>query len=90
MDRSLKYRDLLKILKRFGVWEDARRGKGSERMLCRAIRGRELRYPTKCHNEGDEKPKAVVRAIRRALGLTAEDGVSDEQFYGKKAGKERR
>lgn len=53
-------------------------------MLCRVVRGRELRYPTKCHNEGDEKPKAMVRAIRRALKLTPDDGVPDEAFYGRK------
>jgi len=32
-DKPLKYREIKKKLKRFGVIEDKKRGKGSERML---------------------------------------------------------
>ena len=74
-DRPLKYRKLLRILKRFDVYEDTKRGKGSERMLTRFIDGRKERFPTKCHNENDEKPRAVIRAIRRRFKITEEDGV---------------
>ena len=38
---------------------------------------------TKCHNESDQKPKAVIAAIRRRLRLTPDDDVSDKEFYGK-------
>ena len=65
--KPLKYRDLRKRLKRYGVSENKRRGKGSERMFEGVVRGRVVRYPTKCHHEGDEKPIAVIEAIRRAL-----------------------
>lgn len=82
-DKTLKYRDLLKRLKQFGVIEDRSRGKGSERLLVRVVSGIRYYITTKCHNEGDQKPKAVIAAIRRRLLLTPEDGVSDQEFYGK-------
>ncbi len=82
--KPLKYRHLRKILKRYGVLEDKTRGKGSERMFVRVIDGVVVRYPTKCHNEGDEKPVPVIEAIRRRFQLTEENGVSDKQFYGKR------
>ena len=80
-DRPLKYRRLLKCLKRFGAYEDTKRGKGSERMLCRTVDGRLERYPIRCHSENEEKPKAVVRAVRRRFRLTKEDGIPDGDFY---------
>lgn len=80
-DRPLKYRKLIAILKRYGVHEDKSRGKGSERMLVGRVDNRIEKFPTKCHSENDEKPRAVVRAIRRRFRLTKEDGVSDAEFY---------
>src|SRR5947209_17150693 len=71
-DDPLKYRRLRAILKTFGVLEEAGRGKGSERMLVGVVERKVLRYPTRCHNEGDEKPRAVIRAIRRHFKLTEE------------------
>ena len=81
MDQPLRYRRLLRILSRFGVYEDKRRGKGSERMLRRVVEGRLEEYPIRCHNENEEKPRAVIRALRRRFRLTSEDGVSDAEFY---------
>jgi hypothetical protein len=37
-DRTLKYRDLLRRLKAYGVEECSKRGKGSERLLSRRER----------------------------------------------------
>ncbi len=45
MDRPLSYRRLRKILKSFGIQEDAKRGKGSERMFVGIVAGRMVRYP---------------------------------------------
>jgi hypothetical protein len=59
------------------------RGKGSHRMFVGYVDGRRVSYPTKCHDEGDEKPIPVIDAIRRAFHLTDEYGVSDEDFYSK-------
>lgn len=81
--KPLSYRQLRKILKRFGVHEEkGRRGKGSERMFVGIVEGRIVRYPTKCHSEGDEKPVPVINAIRRAFHLTEQHGTTDEEFYG--------
>lgn len=81
--KPLKYRVLRKILATFGVHEEQGRGKGSERMLVGIVDGRVVRYPTKCHHEGDEKQIPVINAIRRHFKLTAADGVSDQDFYGR-------
>ena len=83
-DQPLKYRRLRAILKTFGVHEDStKRGKGSERMFVGVVDGRVARLPTRCHNEGDEKPIAVIRSIRRHFKLTEADGVEDRDFYGR-------
>ena len=82
MEKTLKYRDLLKILRRYAVLEVKRRGKGSERLLIRTVGGIQYSFPTKCHGEEDQKPKGVIAALRRRLRLTPSDGVSDEEFYG--------
>ena len=82
MERTLRYRDLLKILTRYGVQEIKKRGKGSERLLCRVVGGVKYSISTKCHGESDQKPKGVIAAIRRRLRLTPKDGVPDEEFYG--------
>jgi hypothetical protein len=79
--KPLKYRKLRKVLKTFGVTESKKRGKGSERMFVGIVNGRVVTYPTKCHGEGDEKPVAVIEAIRRAFRLTGDNGVTDEDFY---------
>lgn len=68
MERAIPYRRLRKILKSFGIEEDKHRGKGSERMFVGIVDGRVVRYPTKCHNEGDMKPKGVIRAIDALSG----------------------
>jgi len=60
-DKPLKYRELRKKLRKFGVQEFRKRGKGSERMLHHPnINGRPVWYPIKCHGEGDELSKHIV------------------------------
>ncbi|MBU4272193.1 MAG: hypothetical protein KKE86_00850 [Planctomycetes bacterium] len=83
MKKPLKYRELRRRLKRYGIEESKVRGKGSERMFVGFVGGRRITYPTKCHNEGDKKPTPVIEAIRRAFGLTEENGVTDKDFSGK-------
>ncbi len=81
-DRTLKYRELRRILARFGVEELPSRGKGSHRMFSAVVGGRLERYPVPCHSEGDELSAPLIRAARRRFRLTPEFGVSDERFYG--------
>lgn len=80
-EKAIPYRRLRKILKTYGIEEDARAGKGSERMFVGLVGGVIVKYPTKCHGEGDTKPKGVIRAIRRVFCLTATDGIADKDFY---------
>ncbi len=82
-ERPLKYRDLLQRLRLFGVVENKARGKGSHRLMIRVVEGVKYFYPIRCHNEGEVKPRAVIGALRRRLRLSGEDGISDEEFYGK-------
>jgi hypothetical protein len=81
MKKPLKYRDRRKRLKQYSIAEDKLRGKGSERMFLGYVDGRLVTYPTKCHNEGQEKPVPVIEAIRRHFHLTVEYGISDKEFY---------
>jgi hypothetical protein len=80
-EKPLKSRDLIKCLRHFGVYVESERGKGSEIMLARVMEGRIIRLPTRHHGGGDEKPKAVIRSIRRHFKLTTKDGVTDKDFY---------
>lgn len=50
-------------------------------MFVGYIDGRRAAYPTKCHNEGQEKPIPVIEAIRRHFHLTEDYGISDKEFY---------
>lgn len=80
-DRPLKYRQMLKAVRRYGINEDKSRGKGSHRMLIGVVAGSIRKFPIVCHNEGDELAAAYIRAIRRRFDLTPDKGVSDSQFY---------
>jgi len=73
-DKPLKYRELRKKLREFGVQEFRKRGKGSERMLHHPnINGRPVWYPIKCHGEGDELSKHIVRAARERFNIKLEE-----------------
>lgn len=63
------------------LWKTAPEAKG-RKLLTRMVAGRKYSTTTKCHSDADQKPKAVIKAIRRRLKLTASDGVLDKDFYG--------
>ena len=85
MDKPAKYRDLLKLASRYGVYEDAMRAKGSERMWIRELPDRSRRsIPVTCHGAGYVIGVGLVKAIRRRLLLTSQDGVSDNESYSQK------
>ncbi len=67
----------------FGIVEDTKRGKGSERMFVGIVDGKVTRLPTRCHSDSDEKPIPVINSIRRHFHLTEEHQVTDEDFYGR-------
>ena len=77
-DKHLQYRDLRRLLSRFGVYEVKSRGKGSHRLFVHEnINGRKISYPIKCHHEGEEIHSFITRKIRRAFNIPY------EQFYSK-------
>lgn len=73
------------MVARYGVYEDPRRAKGSERLWIRKLPDGSTRsIPVTCHGPSYVIGVGLVRAIRRRLHLTAADGVSDDEFYAKK------
>jgi hypothetical protein len=77
-DRTIKLRRLRQILKSFGVQWNPGKGKGSHGSFIKAMEGGVFSYPVP-----DEKDVLVcyVRGCRKKFKLTAEDGVSDQDFY---------
>jgi hypothetical protein len=85
VDKPTRYRTLLRMVNKYGVYEDLRRGKGSERLWIRELPdGSKKSIPVTCHGPGYVVGVGLVKAIRRRLLLTPKDGVSDEEFYSKK------
>ena len=74
-DKPLKYRELRKRLRDLrGVKEIKKRAKGSERMFYHPnINGKPVFYPVKCHGEGDEISKPLVRATRQRFNIPIEE-----------------
>lgn len=73
-DRPLKYRELYKKLRKFGVTGITQRGKGSNRGFFHPnINGKPAWHFVKCHGEGDELNKDVVRATREKFNIKPED-----------------
>ena len=74
--RTVKLRKLKRLLSPYGVSLQP----GGKHLLFVSSDGR--KYPIPARKDGDDVERAYVNGIRRAFGLTEEDGVSDEQFYG--------
>lgn len=82
MARTLKRRELEKILRRYGVEEYEAGGKGSHTKFVRDVPGRGLMsYPLPMC---DDVLPCYINPLRKQLGLTADDGVSDAEFFSKK------
>lgn len=72
----MKYREALQRAGRFGVVEDPRRGKGSERLWIRETEPgsrKGPRYSMTCHGDGTEIPMGTLRAALRRLGIVPSD-----------------
>jgi len=65
--RRLKYRELVKRLKKHGIIVIKSRGKGSERMLYQE--STRLNYPITCHGENHEYSIGMLKAIQRRFSL---------------------
>lgn len=78
MDKPLSYRELRRILSRFGVRE-VLHGRGSHRKFVGWFGGVAITYPIPVHKESQVYPQSVIKSVRRAL---PESGTPDKEFYG--------
>ena len=85
MDKPTRYRELLKLVNKYEVYEDRRRAKGSERLWVKEYPdGTKKSIPVTCHGENYIIGIGLIKAIRRRFSLTEKDSVLDKEFYSKK------
>lgn len=76
----LKLKDLRKILRSYDVEEEPGGGKGSHIKFRKQFDDGVFTYPVP--NQRDVLP-CYVKGCRRRFRLMPEDGVSDEEFFGR-------
>jgi len=72
----VKYREVIRRLRKLGVTEYPSRGKGSERILVRETFPGSRKGPMAtitCHGEGKDVPEGTLRACLRRLGINKEE-----------------
>jgi hypothetical protein len=72
---------LRKILASFGVSEDPSRGKGSHTLFYKKFEDGEFSYPVPTSDK--EVNDCYVKGCRKKFRLTKDDGVSDDDFFGR-------
>lgn len=80
-DRPLKLRELRKILARYGITEDKSRGKGSHTIFVQDKDDGKRVFTIPTTKKDVDTP--YIRSLRTKFGLRKEDGVNDDEFYGK-------
>ena len=78
-DRSIKLKELRRILRRYGVDEDTSLGKGSHTTFLKKMELGVVTYPVPTHSR--EVLICYVRTCRKKFRLREEDGVTDQEFY---------
>ena len=78
-DRSIKMKELRRILRRYGVGEDTSRGKGSHTVFFKEMGRGVVTYPVPTDRD---VLICYVRGCRKRFALRVEDGVTDAEFYG--------
>lgn len=76
----LKLDDLRRILRTFGVEEDASRGKGGHTLFWKQFEDGRYSYPVP--NKKDVLP-CYVKGSRKKFRRLPKDGVTDEDFFGR-------
>jgi len=79
-ERPLTLKVLRKRLRAFDVSEDRSKGKGSHTVFEKDFPDGKRSFPVPTTRK-DVAP-CYVKGCRRAFRLTAEDGVTDAEFYG--------
>lgn len=76
-------RKLRRILTSYECWEETGRGKGSHTLFKRNIGGNVFSYPIPLGKKKDEIKDCYVKGIRKKFRLTPDDGVTDDDFFGR-------
>jgi hypothetical protein len=76
----LSMKKLRRALAAFGAWEESHRGKGGHTAFLCNVEGKTQLYPIPNKREVAD---CYVRGVRRKFKLTADDGISDEEFLAK-------
>ena len=74
----------MKLLRKHGVTEHTRRGTGHRALRREVAPGQSVQCSLFFHGDSETIGIPVIKAIRGRLRLSAQDGVSDQQFYGHK------
>lgn len=78
----LNLSQLRKILRNFDVSEDPSAGKGSHTVFIKVIEGKRMTYPVP--TTGQDVLPCYVKGCRKKFKLLPRDGVSDDEFYGRR------
>lgn len=79
--RRLKLNELRRILRSFDVFEDTSRGKGSHTLFYKDFPEGRFTYPVPTHDK--DVKNVYVDGCRKKFHLRRDDGVSDDDFYGR-------
>lgn len=75
--KVIKLRNLKKLLGKYHIVLK----QGTKHQYFESPEG--MKYPIPSMTDNDDVEKAYVNGARRRFGLTREDGVTDDEFYGK-------
>jgi hypothetical protein len=80
-DRSIKLKDLRRILRSFSIDEDTSMGKGSHTTFLKRDKSGKVvaQYPVPTTSK--DVLVCYVRGCRKRFQLRVQDGISDQQFY---------
>jgi predicted RNA binding protein YcfA (HicA-like mRNA interferase family) len=79
---TLKLSEFRRILKSFGATEDKSAGKGSHTVFIKNVGAGTVTYPVPT-TRNDVLP-CYIKAVRKKFKLLPCDGISDDDFYGRK------
>jgi len=84
LPRVKKWRDVKRVFGEYGVTavEESARGRRRPKHPYLASRSGH-KYPIPARKNSDDVQREYIEGARRRFGLTPENGVSDEEFYGK-------
>ena len=81
----MKFRALKKVLRSFGIDAIIAKSRGHKRKLhCLLVNDKGDKFPIPASGDGDDIERSYVNAARRKFKLTPEDGVTDDDFYGRR------